>query len=126
MKTDAKINVHGGTVSIHLTFGFACVGSYEATLYDANNKNGETFETGASSDPSPEVVTLPADAGSLVNRTVVIDGALVPPNPPDMVSLKGQVYQDGTAIVGAVLESKASVGPGEKATPMLMFRFVAA
>jgi hypothetical protein len=123
MKVDAKINTAGGPVTVHLVFGFACVGTYEATLYDISDKNGITLQTGASTDSSPDVVTIPDAPASLLNRTLLIDAALVPPSPPDMVSITAQAYQDGNAIPGTSLVSKASVGPGQKATPMLFFRF---
>ena len=123
MKIDVKISTTGGPITVQLVFGFACVGSYEATLYDSNDQNGNTFQTGASTDPSPDVVSVPGAPASLVNRTLLIDASLVPPAPPDMVSITGQVYQDGNAIPGAALTSKASVDPGQKATPMLFFRF---
>jgi hypothetical protein len=124
MKMDVKLAPNGGAITLELTFGFACVGSYEATIFDVNNQNGDTFQSGASTDVPPDIITLPNPPATLLNRTLLIDAALVPPAPPDMVSLTAQVLQGGVAIPGASLTSKASVNPGQKATPMLFFRFI--
>ncbi len=121
MQTTAKIDPKGGAITVQLTFGFASVGSYEATLYDTNDQNGNTFQTGASTDPTPEVVTLPEAAAALAGRLLLIDAALVPPDPPDVVGLTAAVFQGSVAL--ASLDARAEVSSGQKATPMLFFRF---
>jgi hypothetical protein len=124
MKANVKINpAISDPITVQLVFGFGCVGSYEATIFDINDQNGNTFQTGASTDPSPDVVTLPAPPAQLVNRKLLIDANLTAPNPPDLVSLSAQVFQGNTPIPGASLESKAAVNAGQMATPMLFFQF---
>jgi len=110
-------------VTVKLTFGFASVGSYQATLFDKNDKNGHTFDKGTSIDNKPDVIDLPEPAQGLLKRTLLIEAALVPPMPPDMVSLTAEVLQGGKVIPDASMTSKAAIGPGQKATPMLFIRF---
>jgi hypothetical protein len=122
MKLDVNVNPGGPVVTVNLTFGFACIGVYEATLYDANDQNGKAFQNGTSTDNQPDLITLPEPASALQGRTLLIDAALVPPNAPDMVSVTADVQQGATAL--GTMTAKAAVGPGQKATPMLFIKFV--
>jgi hypothetical protein len=121
MRLDVTIDRDGAAITVELTFGFACIGAYQVTLYDSNNRNGRTFTNGTSTDDVPDVVVVPDPASTLAGRTLLIDGSLVPPNPPDMVSLTAEVMQ-GNKVLGR-LTSKAAVGPGQRAAPMLFIKF---
>ncbi len=119
MKKDVKIKPAGGPVNLQLVFGFASGGA----IFDSNDQNGNTFQKGVSTDPSADLVCVRGAPASLVGRTLLIDADVVSLHPPDMVCLSAQVFQDGAAIPGASLESKALVQTGQKAEPMLFFRF---
>jgi hypothetical protein len=121
MRLDVKVNPAGPAVMIDLKFGFTCIGAYQATLYDGKNQNGKTFQNGTSTDDVPDVVVVPDPANVLPGRTLLIDASLVPPNPPDQVSITAEARQ-GANFLGTVT-SQAHVGPGQKATPMLFIKF---
>src|SRR5689334_8432536 len=109
MRLNVNVNPGGPAVTVNLTFGFACIGAYQATLYDANNQNGKTFQNGTSTDDVPDLVAVPDPADTLPGRTLLIDASLVPPNPPDMVSITAEVRQGGSVL--GTMTSKAAVGP---------------